>query len=298
MGMRHLARGFPEEGVFRISGGQEQDQSEGEEEEEGDEDEDEDEDDDLDEDTLHEIGNSDTVPRARLNEVLEENRRLREASAAPAAPAEPAAPAFDLKAKTKERNEKLLEGDIDAASALDDEIAKHHAATAAQSAAAAATQAIMAERVLDAVAEIQRKYPVLNDKKRSFDRDTLDEVVALRNVYIGRGERMDVALRKAAKRICERGADLDDDGERGGGKTKDRNVMTLKQKREAMRRARQQPPATGRHGSSGRPVKGASSLSEEAVARMSDAKFKALDPRDKAEARGDFVGERGKKPRR
>lgn len=26
MGMRHLARGFPEEGVFRISGGQEQDQ--------------------------------------------------------------------------------------------------------------------------------------------------------------------------------------------------------------------------------------------------------------------------------
>ena len=280
-----------------------------EEEEEGDPDEDdpdadadedEDEDADLDEDALREIGRDDVVPRARLNEVLEEVRQLREqigGGGAPAKKDDP--PAFDVKAKTKERNEKLLEGDIDAASAIDDEIAEFHRQQAASSAAAAAQQVIVQERVAEAIVEIQQKYPVLNDKKRAFDRDVLDEVVALRNVYIGRGDRMDVALRKAAKRICERVPDRDDDGEERRRKPKeDRNTMTLRQKREAMRRARQQPPAVSRHGASGRPAKGAAELSEDALRRMPDAKFKQLDQRDKAAARGDFVGERKPKTRR
>lgn len=282
------------------------DPDEEEEEEEGDPDEDDpdadaDEDADLDEDALREIGRDDVVPRARLNEVLDEVRQLREqlAGGGSPAPKKDDPPAFDVKVKTKERNEKLLEGDIDAASAIDDEIAEFHRQQAASSAAAAAQQVIVQERVAEAIVEIQQKYPVLNDKKRAFDRDVLDEVVALRNVYIGRGDRMDVALRKAAKRICERGPDRDDDGEDRRRKPKeDRNTMTLRQKREAMRRARQQPPAVSRHGASGRPAKGAAELSEDALRKMPDAKFKQLDPRDKAAARGDFVGERKPKTRR
>lgn len=268
-----------------------------------DEEEDEEDDDDLDEETLRAIGNSDTVPRARLNEVLEENRRLREAQAnGGGGGGQPEQqPAFDLKAKTKERNEKLLEGDIDGASAIDDEIAEYHADRASHSAVAAAQQVILQERVNETIAEIQRKYPVLNDKKRDvFDRDTLDEVVALRNVYIGRGDRMDVALRKAAKRICGRGEREDSGGsgeDRRRAPAQSRNEMTLRQKKEAMRRARQSPPALGRNGTSGRPAGSAVGLSEDAIARMPESKFRAMTPREKAEARGDFVSS-GKSRRR
>ena len=88
--------------------------------------EEEDDTDDLDEETLRDIGGTGTVPLGRLNEVLEQNRQLTERLIAlsggnqPAAPETHAAPAFDLKAKIKERNAKLLEGDEDAAATLDE----------------------------------------------------------------------------------------------------------------------------------------------------------------------------------
>ena len=56
------------------------------------------------------------------------------------------------------------------------------------------------------------------------------------------------------------------------------------------------PPQLSRHGSGGRAIKGAGGdLSEDQIRNMSEAKFKNIDPKDKARARGDFVEE---KPRR
>ena len=266
----------------------EQDEDEGEEEgeeEEGDE--------GLDAEDLRSIAGDGTVPIARLNEVLEQNRRLVEMVTGKAGSSQTTsvsdAPAFDLKAKIKERNDKLLEGDGEAAAAIDGEIAEHYIQSATAAATTAATNAIAQRDTTEAVVEVQRRYPVLNDAKKAFDRDVLDAVCGLRDTYIKRGMSQATALRKAAKFICERGAaDDDDDGEerrgRRGGK---KNALTLQQKRDAMRRARQQPPRPGAHGTSGRVAAGR--LSEDAIAGMSEARFKQLDERTKREERGDFV---------
>lgn len=268
--------------------GEEAEEEEGEEEGEEEEEEEEEE---ADDDALRQIAGDDQfVPRARFNEVLVQLRELERATSgsAPAAPAPaaPAAPAFDIKAKIRERNEKLLEGDTDAAAEIDDAIVEYQQQQATAAATAAFQQQQQQERVAAAVAEVQQLYPVLNDKKaKSFDRDTLDEVVALRNVYIARGEDIASALRKAAKRICERGADDDDEPRR----ERPRNTLTLAQKREAMRRAQRTPPRPSQHGASGRPAIDVSDLDERALAKMSSDKFARIDPRDKAKMRGDFV---------
>ena len=272
------------------------------EDDETDEDEDEDEDGpDADEETLRDISGNGTVPLARLNEVLEQNRQLTERVIAlsgggqPAAPAAAAAPAFDLKAKTKERNAKLLEGDEDAAAALDEEIAEHYQRQAAVTATTAAREVIEQDRTNAAVAEVMRDYPQLNDaNKKTFDAGALKEVVTLRNGYIQDGMSVADALRKAAKRLLGKAAREDDDGEddedRARGKrkvAKDPNQRSVKQLRNQMRRAQRTPPSLRNAGSGGKPAGG--ELTAEQLARMPESKFKRLDPKAKSEARGDFV---------
>ena len=263
--------------------------------------EEEDDTDDLDEETLRDIGGTGTVPLGRLNEVLEQNRQLTERLIAlsggnqPAAPETHAAPAFDLKAKIKERNAKLLEGDEDAAATLDEEIIQYHQKQGAAAGAQAARELIEQDRTNAAVAEVMRDYPQLNDaKKKTFDADALQEVITLRNGYIQNGMSVAEALRKAAKRLLGKAAREDDDGEddedRARGKrkvAKDPNQRSVKQLRNQMRRAQRTPPSLRNAGSGGKPAGG--ELTAEQLARMPESKFKRLDPKAKSEARGDFV---------
>lgn len=259
---------------------------------EGEEEEGDDEDDDvLDDDTLNSIAGS-NVPHRVVGDLREQNRQLLAALAArvgaPAAAAEPAVPAFDVDAKTKERNEKLLEGDTDAAAKIDKEIQKFYRDDAVNAATAAAQNAIAASQVQAAITDIQRRYPVLDDsKKKSFDPDVLDLVISQRNLYIGRGMDTATALRKAAKVVCERAGVPtkrgDDDRPAGG--------MTRAQKMRQVERAQRQPARLSQAGGSGRSrVDTSEGLSEETLRGMSEARFKAIDPREKARARGDFVG--------
>ncbi len=263
--------------------------------------EEEDDTDDLDEETLRDIGGTGTVPLGRLNEVLEQNRQLTERLIAlsggnqPAAPETHAAPAFDIKAKIKERNAKLLEGDEDAAATLDEEIIQYHQKQGAAAGAQAARELIEQDRTNAAVAEVMRDYPQLNDaKKKTFDADALQEVITLRNGYIQNGMSVAEALRKAAKRLLGKAAREDDDGEddedRARGKrkvAKDPNQRSVKQLRNQMRRAQRTPPSLRNAGSGGKPAGG--ELTAEQLARMPESKFKRLDPKAKSEARGDFV---------
>lgn len=268
-------------------------------EEEGDEDDEDDDDgeEEEDADTLREIAGDGTVPHGVVGELRRQNRELQAALLARGggAPAQDTtqAPAFDVKAKRREAREKLLEGDIDAANAIDDEIDAYHQQQAAAQAQQAALQVIERSRVDEAIAEVQRRYPVLNDAKRkSFNQDTLDEVCALRDVLLKRGKPFGAALREAAKRVCERGSARDDD-EREDRRPKNRNQLSLREKRDRIRRASGIPPQLSRHGSGGRAIKGAGGdLSEDQIRNMSEAKFKNIDPKDKARARGDFVEEK------
>ena len=260
------------------------------------------EDDDADDDALREIaGDSRMVPRARLNEVLERLRVLeaqqggapRNDAAADTAAAEVQ---FDLTAKIRERNELLLEGDTDAAGAIDGEIAAFYQQQAARAASEAATQVIQQEKVQDTIAALQKRYPVLNDRKKDlFDRDTLDEVVALRNVYIARGEPMHTALRKAADRICGRGEGKP--GRSAERRQPEPNQRSVRQMREAVRTQRRTPAPLNQHGASGRPASsgGLEGMDEERLARMSPDKFRQIDEREKARARGDFVEPRSRR---
>ena len=279
------------------------DQDDEDSEDEDDEtDEDEDEDGpDADEETLRDISGNGTVPLARLNEVLEQNRQLTERVIAlsgggqPAAPAAAAAPAFDLRAKTKERNAKLLEGDEDAAAALDEEIAEHYQRQAAVTATTAAREVIEQDRTNAAVAEVMRDYPQLDDgRKKTFDANALKEVITRRNGYIQDGMTVADALRKAAKRLLGKSKvqadEEDDDEDRARGKrkvAKDPNQRSVKQLRNQMRRAQRTPPSLRNAGSGGKPAGG--ELTAEQLARMPESKFKRLDPKAKSEARGDFV---------
>lgn len=280
------------------------DQDDEDSEDEDDEtDEDEDEDGpDADEETLRDISGNGTVPLARLNEVLEQNRQLTERVIAlsgggqPAAPAAAAAPAFDLKAKTKERNAKLLEGDEDAAAALDEEIAEHYQRQAAVTATTAAREVIEQDRTNMAVAEVMRDYPQLNDaNKKTFDAGALKEVVTLRNGYIQDGMSVADALRKAAKRLLGKSKvqadEEDDDEDRARGKVKDPNKRSVKQLRQKMRNAQRTPPSMRNAGGSGRPVGG--DLTAEQLANMPESKFRRIDAKAKAKARGDFVEKGG-----
>jgi hypothetical protein len=270
----------------------------------GDEDE-EDDDDPIDPETLRQIGGTGTVPLSRLNEVLEENRLLRIAAgqagnggtggtATPADQQQP--PAFDLKAKVKERNAKLLEGDEEAAADLDLEILEYQKQKAREEAAADLQRQSQQEKLNAAVADVQRLYPELNDRKRKYSQERLDEVIALRNTYAQRGMALDEALRKAAARLCKPGRQQGDD-DAGGRKSGERGERSVRELRRAMNRAQRTPPSIGRQGTGGRPQAGAAELSERDLVRMSDKKFKALDARTLAEARGDFVGKSSRRKR-
>jgi hypothetical protein len=215
---------------------------------------------------------------------------------APAQPAAPAKPDFDLKAKTKERNAKLLEGDEDAAAALDEEIQNFHKSEAVAAATQAAQNVIQTDRINAAVQEVQRRYPVLDDsRKKSFDPEVLDLVIAQRNLYIGRGMDTATALRKAAKAVCENIGSRKGAREDGGRKP---GQLSSSDKVKQMRRAQRQPGRLSQAGASGR-VRGdaGGELTEQQIASMPEARFKSLDPKTKARERGDFVGP-SKRPKR
>lgn len=282
---------------------EEDDDADDEDEQDDGDDEGEDEDDELDPEDLRDIAGTGTVPLARLNEVLDRVRQLEgQLAARGGAPAAGGGGGGeqppDLKALQKERNAKLLEGDEDAAAELDAQIAQHIANSAAQAAVNAVTTQTRQERMNAAVAEVISLYPALNERKRKFSQDTVDEVSALRDVYIKRGDAADVALRKAAKRICERPGRSVDGDEGEGRQRRDPNRRTQAELSRAVRNARRTPPALSRNGSSGKPRDSAAGLSEEAIARMPESRFKAISAREKAEARGDFVDRKQRKTRR
>lgn len=281
-----------EDGDDGLDEEEEGDEEDEEEEEEDDDDEEEDGDDDgLDDETLGDIAGT-NVPHRVVGALREQNRQLIAALAArggaPAEPATPAAPKFDVKAKTKERNEKLLEGDTDGAAALDEEIQNHYTSSAVEAATAAAQKVIADDRIAAAVSDVQRRYPVLDDtKKKSFDPEVLDLVLAQRNLYIGRGMGTAEALRKAAKVVCERAGVP----AKRGDEDRPAGSMTRAQKMKQVRRAQSQPARISKIGDRGRTrVDSGEGLSEEAIRGMSETRFRNIDPREKARARGDFVG--------
>jgi hypothetical protein len=162
------------------------------------------------------------VTRKRLNKVIDERNRFAEALAkvpdalaaaarGPAAPVkeEPKLPEFDLAAKVREKNKKLLEGDEDAAATIELEIETHRQALAdarAQHNADKQLDAKLEARELESIlVDAFEQFPFLSDaNKKLFNEDALDEVCALRDVYMGKGHTKPQALEKAILKVCPR----------------------------------------------------------------------------------------------
>ena len=231
--------------------------------------------------------NNGTVPLARLNEVLERNRRLEDfilSGGVGGKQAEQTAddtPPFDLRAKIKERNAAILEGDDDRAADLDLEIEQHRQEEADRR-ADAKVQARFEQQAAKAAGEaVVAAYPALEN-----DEESLELVMHTRNLFIAKGMPAAEAIIKAAEKIMGPAPKARDVGREQG-------MSRIERKREDLRRHRQIPPTTHRAGSGSR-----SSIGDIDVAKMSDRKFDALDKREKAEARGDFVDGSGKSGKR
>lgn len=255
-------------------------------------------------------GKAGSVPHARFNEVNEERKRLlailekQQQGGGAAAPKKgEEEPAFDLKAKIKERNKLLLEGKEDEAAELDAEILTHQQKVATASARAEAAQAREAER-LDEVAEAAiAEYPFLNPQSKKHNAEALEEVQAMRDLYIRKGDKPHVALQKAVERVCpryeeereERGGkrDRDDgggkpkqkgkDGEsEGDGKKPKKDVKSLLRRAAAAART---PPNT-RDAGAGNRERNAADVDP---ADMDDDEYDALPESEKRRMRGDVV---------
>lgn len=238
------------------------DDSDDDEDEDDDDDDDDDEGDDdgIDSDSLESIANEGktTVPISRLNKVIQERDMLMgmlrngkaggSTDAAQQQEQEQQVPSFDVAAKRKERNEAIIDGDLDKAEAIEREIDDYREQVANSKAAAAAQSAIAQDKIARAITRTVKKFPILDTNP-----DVLDETMALRDVLIRKGVPVAEAIATAAERVCGRYARPDDKpaGKRKAGMTAEQRARADQIRRRADRASRQ-PPRTSGGGTSGR----------------------------------------------
>lgn len=240
---------------------------------------------------------SKSVPHARFNEVNEalkqeraERLRLEEELARargtqqaqqPAQPGAPKPDEFDFKAARKQLREAIYEGDDAKAEQLEEEIdrqtelkqariAEQRAQDLLQKERAAQQQAEAVTAVESAVAKAYESYPFLDIGSDQANQDAIDEVVALRNLYISRGKAPAVAIADAVAKVAPRYS--------GEPAPKADSAKSIQQNLERERRI---PPMPQGVGERARKVD-YEKLSEDEWDRLSDD--------EKRRARGDFVG--------
>lgn len=158
-----------------------------------------------------EVNDSLKVEREQRIRMEERLRMLEERATAPtqqAAPAQSAAPAFDMKAKVKERNAAILEGDDDKAAEIEMEIESYRLSEAERRAEAKMQAKLQQRDAEDASTALQRKaieivdaYPFLDSTSPAADAELIADVRDLRDVYIARGKSPVQALEAAVAKL-------------------------------------------------------------------------------------------------
>lgn len=242
---------------------------------------------------------SKSVPHARFNEVNEalkqeraarlqleeELARTRGAQQPPEqkpAAQEPApVPAADIKALRKQLREAIYEGDDTKAEALEDQIdslnAQRQARIAEQRASELLEQRQQAQQqkaaqseMQEVVAEAYQAYPFLDVEGAEPNQDAIDEVVALRDLYLSRGKTAAQAIADAVAKVGPRYSEAP--------AAKPDGKATIEQNLERERRI---PPSMPGVGERARKVD---------YAKLSEDEFDKLPEAEKRKARGDFVG--------
>lgn len=275
---------------------EEQEEEEEEEEEEGLEEEEEEQEDDgdLSPDELRAVAKSgdDVVSRARLNEVLNQNRELmglvstlakdRVNGSGAAAPAADDEKPFPLLDKIKAANKALLDGDEDTAAKIQLEIEQHRQSEATKAAVAEASRAgaaAAAQTAIEgAIASALDRYPFLNDGHPKFSKETVADMVMYRDRYMREGYSTAAAIAKAAEKVCEPILQAQPKPKQGG-----RADMTPAQRLRNARAATSQPPALHRAGVS---TRGATDPENLDIDKLSDEEWDALPQRVKDRLKG------------
>lgn len=189
----------------------------------------------------------------------------------------------DLKALRRARADALYAGDTDKVLELEEQIEGE----IERRAEARARQTISADTIQERVNEVAGKmietYPFLDHQSPDRNEEAIDEVIALRDTYIRRGEPAHLALEKAVNKVGPMYAPKEKDGDSGNVTRIDKAADRRKQEREAVANvATRTPPAST--GVSDRAKGGKID-----VENLTDAQFNALPAEDKKRLRGDIV---------
>lgn len=204
-----------------------------------------------------------------------------------AAPVKDPPPAYDFRAKMRERNKLILEGDEEGAAALDAEIhdktfelAEARATATAQAHASAVIQQDRAEA---AVAAVFHDYPFLSDADpATFNAEALADVMMYRERYIKEGLSIPEAIRKAADKVAPMYTEKAPDKKDATGKPPAKEPGAVRNARVAAA----QPPKTHAVGTSSR--RGQVAYTE-GVGQMSDDEYQKMPEAERKRLRGDFV---------
>lgn len=282
---------------------EEEDLEEEEDDEETEEDSESEGEDDEDEEENEDDEEEARIPRSRLNQVIrqreEERERaawleeqleklieLQKANVRAAAPEEKPEVKFNYRAKLKEANEALLEGDLDKNAEIlmeieearqkDFERAIQNAREAAtKDAKSEATGSLEADKFDKVVESSLSRFEFLDTESASYNEEAVSLINATMAGYIAAGDTKSKALEKAVNKI----APLFDN------KTKQSlgNKRTKDARKKAARASQQQPPETRRAAKG----KAARELDTLDINKMSDDEFSKLSPREKKALRGD-----------
>lgn len=254
------------------------------------------------------------VPYARFNEVATERDREREdrirtegerdalrrqleggGAATPAAKKD----AVDVEALRDQANEAMIEGDTDKANTLRRQANAAEREQLLNEATEKAVARIRAEdgqrEIATAARAVCKAYPFLDSNNAAEqDPEAIEQVVALRDSYMRKGDTPGEALTKAADRvgklilreraIAAKGNGHDDDDEPAPKRrdpAADRTTQAIV--RGASAAARQPAPPIGGKGDR------AAQMKDPDPSKMTDAEFEKLTPAEKSRLRGDVV---------
>lgn len=144
----------------------------------------------------------DQAQREREERIrLEERLRAYEGAGKATEQPPPKTEAFDMKAKIKERNAAILEGDDDRVAEIEAEIEQHRIAEAEARAVARIEENNRLTALQQAAAEVVEAYPFLDSTAADADKEAISEVKEWRDFYIAQGKAPHTALRKAVDRL-------------------------------------------------------------------------------------------------
>ncbi|NKF21581.1 hypothetical protein [Solimonas marina] len=238
------------------------------------------------------------IPKGRFDEVnnklkseqearvrLEERLRLLEERGGSKKQDEPAEEQqVDVKALRRQRNQAMLDGDLDKVDALDEQIDAIVLQKALEQARAEDTATTVQRAFAEAVADVIEQYPYLDSRSDAANADAIDYVVAMRNSYMAKGDSAADALRKAAdkagKLFAPAAAEEEESDDQRQKQVSMRERLALKRNAETARR--QPPPMNGGQGNRATGAK----LDPKS---LSDEEFGKLPAKVKREMRGDTL---------